>query len=87
MERRDFIQGAAAGMLLAAARGCKAKCANDKTIGMQVGAVSFIDEGTERVLDELETDAKVNTLFIATFHLWKRHRRPADSGAAISRSR
>ncbi len=36
-------------------------------IGIQVGAVSFVDEGAEQVLDEFERDASVNTLFIATF--------------------
>src|SRR5258708_32166052 len=38
-----------------------------KTIGIQVGAVSFIDEGVEPVLDNLERLGGVNTLFIATF--------------------
>ncbi len=38
-----------------------------KMIGVQVGAISFVDEGVERVLDELQERAKVNTLFIATF--------------------
>ncbi len=36
-------------------------------IGMQVGAVSFVDEGVEPVLDILQKDAAVNTLFVATF--------------------
>src|SRR5262249_2060499 len=36
-------------------------------IGMQIGAVSFVDEGTERVLDALQTMAGINTLFVATF--------------------
>ena len=36
-------------------------------IGIQVGAVSFFDEGTEKVLDEFQQDAAVNTLFLATF--------------------
>jgi len=67
MERRDFIQGAASGMLLAAARNLQSQSAHDRTIGIQVGAVSFIDEGTEKVLDELQQDASVNTLFVATF--------------------
>src|SRR3984893_6048684 len=67
MDRRDFIQSAAGGMLLAAAEQSKAQKAHDKTIGMQVGAVSLIDEGTEKVLDELQQDAAVNPLFVATF--------------------
>ncbi len=36
-------------------------------IGMQVGAVSFVDEGVEQTLDTLQKDGAVNTLFIATF--------------------
>ncbi len=36
-------------------------------IGIQVGAVSFVDEGVEPVLDILQSKAYVNTLFIAAF--------------------
>ncbi len=60
MNRRDFIQTMAAGALAAAP-------ATNKMIGIQVGAVSFVDEGVEKVLDEFQQDAHVNTLFIATF--------------------
>jgi hypothetical protein len=38
-----------------------------KMIGIQVGAVSFVDEGTEQVLDVLQEHACVNTLFLAVF--------------------
>src|SRR5262245_37734333 len=38
-----------------------------KTIGIQVGAVSFVDEGTEKVLDTFQEMAEINTLFLATF--------------------
>jgi hypothetical protein len=37
------------------------------TIGIQIGAVSFLDEGTEKVLDILQEKGGVNTLFIASF--------------------
>src|SRR3989442_2665042 len=37
------------------------------TIGIQVGAVSFVDEGVDPVLDLFQRDADINTLFIATF--------------------
>lgn len=67
MERRDFIQSAPGGMLLAAAGSLQGQSAHDKTIGIQVGAVSFVDEGTEKVPDRLQQDASVNTLFVATF--------------------
>ena len=36
-------------------------------IGIQVGAISFVDEGTEKVLDVLQERACVNTLFLAVF--------------------
>lgn len=37
------------------------------TIGIQIGSVSFLDEGIDTVLDLLQHDANVNALFIATF--------------------
>src|SRR6202162_6232539 len=40
---------------------------SSKMIGIQVGAVSFVDEGTEKVLDVLQERAGVNTLFLAVF--------------------
>src|SRR5579864_7753352 len=39
----------------------------DQVIGIQIGSISFLDEGTEKVLDILQERAHVNTLFIATF--------------------
>jgi len=36
-------------------------------IGIQVGAVSFVDEGTNTVLDNVQNLAGVNTLFISVF--------------------
>ena len=41
-----------------------AKC---KTIGIQVGAVSFVDEGTEKVLDLLQERGAVDTIYLTTF--------------------
>src|ERR1700722_14834411 len=40
---------------------------SSKMIGIQVGAVSFLDEGTDAVLDILQERGAVNTLFLATF--------------------
>jgi hypothetical protein len=40
---------------------------SSKTIGIQVGAISFVDEGTEKVLDILQERGQVNTLFLAVF--------------------
>ena len=40
---------------------------SSKTIGVQAGVISFVDEGTEKVLDVLQELAYVNTLFLAAF--------------------
>jgi hypothetical protein len=44
-----------------------AQAAASRVIGIQVGAVSFVDEGVAPVLDRFQNDAGINTLFIATF--------------------
>ena len=44
-----------------------ARWKKEQTIGIQIGAVSFIDEGTEKVLDILQERSRVNALFLATF--------------------
>jgi hypothetical protein len=38
-----------------------------KSIGIQMGAVSFVDEGVEPVLDLLEQRSAVNTIYLTTF--------------------
>jgi len=40
---------------------------NRQTIGIQIGAISFVDEGTDQVLDLLVERGAVNTLFLTTF--------------------
>jgi len=40
---------------------------SDKMIGLQLGAVSFVDEGVEATLDILQGKGAVNTLFLTTF--------------------
>ncbi len=60
MNRRTFLQSASSGLLAAAEPA-------PKTIGIQIGAVSFVDEGVEKVLDTVQETAHVNTLFVATF--------------------
>jgi hypothetical protein len=68
MDRRDFVQSAAAAAVVGATwTGSAAPLASSKMIGIQVGAVSFVDEGVEKVLDEFQQNAGVNTLFVATF--------------------
>ena len=69
MDRRTFIQNSSAAGIAAAVGmpGALSAAAEKKTVGIQVGAVSFVDEGVEQVLDTFQQDASVNTLFIATF--------------------
>ncbi len=38
-----------------------------KSIGIQIGAVSFVDEGTEKVLDLLQERGAVDTIYLTTF--------------------
>lgn len=38
-----------------------------KTVAIQIGAVSFVDEGVEAVLDTVQQRARVNSLFLITF--------------------
>jgi hypothetical protein len=65
LTRRSLLQGGTAAALAPqlAAQSSEAK----KMIGIQIGAVSFVDEGVEKVLDILQERAYVNTLFLAVF--------------------
>ena len=70
MDRREFLQTAAATALTAALPAARAQVSGGKSdpmVGIQVGAVSFVDEGVEQCLDIFEKDGAVNTLFVATF--------------------
>ena len=69
MDRRTFIQSASAAALATAVPASQAATppVTSKMIGLQVGAVSFVDEGVEKALDEFQQDAGINTLFVATF--------------------
>jgi hypothetical protein len=64
MDRRNFIRNAIAATAVSAA---SPAADASKMVGIQVGAVSFVDEGVEKVLDEFQQDAYINTLFVATF--------------------
>lgn len=70
LTRRDFV---AAGSLAAVPAASQAQPstapfdASKKMIGIQVGAVSFVDEGVNQVLDIFQERAAVNTLFLAVF--------------------
>jgi hypothetical protein len=67
--RRDFLKTAAAGATAAALLQPSARAADtpNKMIGIQVGAVSFFDEGVPQVLDLLQERGAINTLFLTTF--------------------
>src|SRR5439155_22659685 len=39
----------------------------EKLVGIQIGAISFVDEGVEQVLDIVQERAKVNAIFLAVF--------------------
>ncbi|HZT32344.1 MAG TPA: hypothetical protein VFA33_20820 [Bryobacteraceae bacterium] len=64
VNRRDFLIGA--GWSAPALLGFQAG-AGGKMIGIQVGAVSFLDEGTNQVLDIFRERASIDTLFLAVF--------------------
>jgi hypothetical protein len=72
--RRQFLKTTAAAAAATAiaptimpATAQAAESLSGKMIGIQIGAVSFLDEGTEQVLDILQERGAVNTLFLATF--------------------
>src|SRR5262245_14282146 len=75
MPRRTFLEVGACAAAVAAAGGLPAlsglpaaePSARRKTVGIQVGAVSFVDEGTEKVLDLLQERGAVNTVYLTTF--------------------
>jgi hypothetical protein len=75
MPRREFLKTSASLAAAAAATPLAAPLLSraaepspaGKVIGMQIGAVSFVDEGTEQVLDLLQERGAVNALFLTTF--------------------
>jgi hypothetical protein len=69
MDRRQFLESSsrlAAGAALSRLD-LSFPRAEAPMIGIQAGAVSFVDEGTEPVLDTLQRLASVSTIFLATF--------------------
>jgi hypothetical protein len=69
MTRRDFLRTSAVALAATATPPGSIAAAEDgnKMIGIQVGAVSFADEGIEQVLDILQERGAVNTVFLTTF--------------------
>ena len=69
--RRDFIKSTAivtaAALLPSSVNATPEAAKPQEIVGIQAGAVSFLDEGTEQVLDILQERGAVNTLFLATF--------------------
>src|SRR4051812_15072241 len=70
--RRQFLQNtskaiAAAALAPALLPSTSKAAPSSKTVGIQVGAISFVDEGTEKVLDILQEKGAVNAIFLATF--------------------
>jgi hypothetical protein len=55
------------GMVGAAGQSVSTPAKEVPVIGIQIGAISFLDEGTEKVLDILQEKGGVDTLFIASF--------------------
>lgn len=47
--------------------GSKATASKNKFIGIQVGAVSFVDEGVDKVLDVFQERGRINALMLAVF--------------------
>jgi hypothetical protein len=70
MNRREFLESAAAaaaGVGFVGWKGSAEAQMPATPVGIQVGAVSFLDEGTDKVLEIFAELARVNTLFLATF--------------------
>jgi hypothetical protein len=71
ISRRDFVKNSAALAAFAAAGLAPLRAAEKpearKMIGVQVGSVSFVDEGVGSVLDILQERAAADTIFLTTF--------------------
>jgi len=67
MNRRDFLEQsalAAGGLLLS---GGTTAAQAERMIGIQIGPISFLDEGTGKVLDTVRDLGAADTVFLATF--------------------
>ncbi len=90
MNRRNFMQNAVAGALASAATSQAAPPAapaSNKMIGIQVGAVSFVDEGVNKVLDIFQQVGIGEHAVRRDLHLWPRDRGAAGARAAAARPR
>src|SRR5262245_51177643 len=67
VNRREFLKITAGTCAAVAMPTPGETAAYPRMVGIQVGAVSFVDEGTEEVLDVLQERACVHTIFLAVF--------------------
>src|SRR5438046_6930889 len=69
LPRRDFLKAATAAAIAPTIAEALAAVPQKpaRMIGIQVGAVSFFDEGVEQVLDIFQERGAVNTIFLTTF--------------------
>ena len=70
MNRREFLGTSAAAAAGLGVFGVPQRVSAQipaRPIGIQVGAVSFLDEGTDKVLETLAELGGIDTLFLATF--------------------
>lgn len=67
--RRDFLKAATAAAMAPALMQNAAAAAEEKSkmIGIQVGSISFFDEGVDQVLDIFQQRGAINTIFLTTF--------------------
>ncbi len=90
MNRREFVERSAAAAVGVGVYGVPRDAVAQmpaRPIGIQVGAVSFLDEGTDKVLDTLADLGGIDTLFLATFTYGRGigGRQPRGSAAARPR--
>src|SRR5947207_2709718 len=74
LSRRKFLNQTAASVAMASVVGsaldssiARAVESSEKMIGIQVGSISFVDEGIDQLLDLLKQRGAVNTIFLTTF--------------------
>jgi hypothetical protein len=69
LPRRDFLKAATAAAMAPALMQNAASGAekSSKMIGIQVGSISFFDEGVDQVLDIFQERGAINTIFLMTF--------------------
>ena len=69
MNRRIFLESAGAASLAVgqAQETEPGLMGSRKMVGIQIGAVSFVDEGVDKVLDIVQERARVNSIFLITY--------------------